>query len=786
MAPKMAKPLNGSARLKLEGRADLFFKHGVSAMKKKVLIVSSIGLLFFASLIIASGIYINANIEEITHRHLGAGIQFEDVEFSFAPLPAVSFSQLEIQKGKHTIKIPSLVLYPDLLALVKGDVVVRKAVVDEPLILSDKTPESGAEKMEPVLQVPVSPTPPFTTAAIPVGMINEIMIRGGKLVVNSGTEKMPPVTFAVNVENIEKKDQTISVAVKDFTIDEIGLNFAGDVAITSFSPLGLKINASKAAINPAALKDFLVKFEFLDISAANRIPKIEQVAAGDLQLTIDPDSKEMDLVSKTLSFGQNQLQNVSVNLSGEKGYRVKCDRVIMDVGTVQGWVNENPKGKEALEQLFVKARLKDLRATGNIELSAIDLKGGGETESKINGTMDLKTEGLKIQLVAENGKEQNFTISRLETRVTLEAGKPSLQVSNLQLASSGGGTGLLTGTLEIPVKLKKARFEATLDAFQVFDTAVNLRAVKNSGEKLIFDMDLSGPSLTLLAKGQLQTPGREKTDFRIRMTECRISRGSSGKKDIVQGENESIDGKAAAPTEPIHQDFDFSAIKGRTLSGEASAKIFQYNDLPQVKDVHLSLNCANNRAVVRGSMGVCQVDLFVNAMFMAPNQVVAQVEGKSANMNLTSFMACFSRELPMLLTGKVSIMTSLFAQGQNAGALMDSAQGDLMVTLRKCTVRKVSRLDDRLDFMVDILNAAGITSLKDDAIDFKKGLAKAEIRKGRVILNRFSLAGPLLDVWGAGEYLFKKRQLKLAGQVQTALGITNEFKIDRVRKKRKT
>ncbi len=49
-----------------------------------------------------------------------------------------------------------------------------------------------------------------------------------------------PAHWYYQVDNIEKKDQTISVEVKDFTIDEIGLNFAGDVAITSFSPLGLE------------------------------------------------------------------------------------------------------------------------------------------------------------------------------------------------------------------------------------------------------------------------------------------------------------------------------------------------------------------------------------------------------------------------------------------------------------------------------------------------------------------------------------------------------------------
>ena len=67
-------------------------------MKKKVFIVSSVCLLFFAALVVAAGIYINSNIEEITRQHLGAGIQFEDVEFSFFPLPAIAFSQLKIIK----------------------------------------------------------------------------------------------------------------------------------------------------------------------------------------------------------------------------------------------------------------------------------------------------------------------------------------------------------------------------------------------------------------------------------------------------------------------------------------------------------------------------------------------------------------------------------------------------------------------------------------------------------------------------------------------------------------
>ncbi len=721
----------------------------------------------FVVLIFASGIYINAHIDDITREHLGVGIQFEKVDFSFKPLPAVSFSNLKLDQGQNKINIPSLVLYPDLIALLRGDVVVRKAVVEAPLILS--------EKIDSQLAPNVSSAPALTTAAIPAEMIQQIRVDRGRIMVKSAHSNMHPVTFAVSADNIQKKDQTISVQVKDFTIDEIGLSFAGDVAITSFSPLGLSVNASNAAINPTALKKFLVEFEFLNAELGDQLPDIEQVGAGELYLDINSETGQMKLVSKTLSFGKNQLQNITLTLTKENGYALTCDKITMEAGTVLGWINENPKGREALEQLFLKAGLKDLRAGGRVELSDISVSGGSPENRQPTGAMALKTDGLKIQIVVENGKEQTFTIRKLEARITIKEGKPSLQVSNLRLASSAGGTGLLKGVVDIPVKMKKTRFEASLNAFQVFDTAINLKAVKKSGDELTFDMDVSGPSLNILAKGQLQTPGREETDFQVRMTECRINMVGSG----TNGQS-TVSGSNSKGMENKKKNFDFSAIKDRNLFGKAFVKRFQFNDMPQLNDVHLTIRCSNNRAVLQGDMGLCRLDLQVNSVFTEAGEMVAQLEGKSAGMNLTPFIACFSRELPLFLKGKLSVMTSLFIQGKNPQALLDSAQGEIMVTLRDCTVLKVSNLDYRLSFLVDMLKAADITSLKDDAVYFDRGLAKADIQNGRMVVDQFSLSGPLLSAWGKGEFLLKSKRLKMAGQVQTALGTRNALTIDRV------
>ena len=164
----------------------------------------------------------------------------------------------------------------------------------------------------------------------------------------------------------------------------------------------------------------------------------------------------------------------------------------------------------------------------------------------------------------------------------------------------------------------------------------------------------------------------------------------------------------------------------------------------------------------------------------------AQLEGKGANINLTSFIGCFSKDLPLFLKGRLSIAANLFAEGKNPQALMDSLQGEVMVTLNRCTVHRLSNLDYRLSFLLDILGAAGISSLREDSITFGKGIARANLSKGRMLLDAFSLTGPLLSTEGKGEFDLKEKRLRISGQVQTAMGITEEFAIDKILTKRET
>lgn len=738
-------------------------------MKKKLIIIVSSCFLAIVILLFGAGLYINANIEEITRKHLGAAVKFESVGFHYSPMPTIVFSGLEVEHENNNVKIPSLSLYPDLLALMGGRISLKKVVMEEPLLLADFIKSGNADENLPV-------SPPLSTAAIPAERVGGITVNSGKLILKGRDSHVQPVSFALAMDKIDKKDQTISVQVKDFSVDEIGLKFAGSVTISSLTPLKLKVDAPKASLNASAVKDFLVKFGFIKENLGNQIPKIESVGAKDLKLHIDSEVGGFVLSSAALHFDKNELKDVAINLSKEGDYQLKCANLLFDTETIHGWLMENPKGKEALDNLLAKAKLKSLSARGAIALSSLDLKGTQGEKAAISGSVDVKTEGLKIHVVSEKGEEQDFTISQLNTRVIIEEGKPSVSVEKLKFSSSRGGTGSISGSFTLPLNLKRMEFKGRLNTFEVFDTVLNLKARKGKTASLKFDFGLTNPSLEVLAEGgMVRVPLNQETSFVARLNNFRISQSAS-KED------------AGSPGGPAQEtkDFDLAMIKGKDLYGKALIKSFQFNNLPQIDDMEFEVLCRKDQATVTGDIRVCGVNLSLAARFIPPSTVVAQVNGKGVSLNLYSFIACFSKELPLYLAGKLTVSASFFAKGDNPKALLDGAEGQIMATLAKCSVNNLSTLDYRLSFLMDILAVAGVNPSTLGSLPIDKAVARADLQKGRIVLDAFSLKGPVVDAWGSGEYLLKEKRLKLSGHVQTALGITKDLDIDKVLKRRKT
>jgi hypothetical protein len=732
-------------------------------MKKLLIIVSSC-ILGLVIILFGAGLYINANIEEITRKHLGAKINFDDVEFRYFPMPTVVFTSLEIDHKNNKIKIPSLELYPNLMDLVRGRISLKKAVLEEPLVLAQLIP--ALEK-----EMEASDSPPLTLDAIPAERLGGLAINQGKLLLKGPGGLPQTISFTVAMENIEKKDQAISVQLKQFSVDELGLKFSGDITISSFSPLKLKVDAPEASINPAAVKDFLVKFGFIKKELGNQIPKIETVASKGLKLEIDPDAGIFRLSSAELSFDKNQIKDTTVSLAKGGAFDLKCAQILLDMKTIQGWLMDNPKGKEALDNILAKAKLNSLTTDGKVQLSSLNITGNQQKPTDINGSLDLKTDGLKIHLVSQDGQKQDLTINQLDTKVTITSGKPSVKIGKLQLSSSRGGTGTITGSFALPFHIKDIGFKGSLDSFRVFDTVVTLEAAKEKMRRLTFDLDLASPTLGVLAKGLVYTPNNKKTDLMARIEYLKIATTPS-----QQGPT------PAGGTEKAPKDFDFTPIKGKKLFAEAFIRNFQLNALPELENINFTLHREYDKVVARGKILFCDTYISVNAILIPPSTVTAEIEGRGVGMDLTSFIACFSKELPVFLTGNISIFAKVFVTGDNPKTLLDTARGDITVTLASVSVYRLSNLDSRLGFLLDILNTAGINPGSEDSVSFTKGNARASMEKGRFVLDRFFLRGPLVDAWGSGEFLLKEKRLKLTGQVQTA-GITKDLVVDRVLKR---
>lgn len=729
---------------------------------KKSLIIGSFGILAIMLLVFGAGLYINTNLKEITQEHLGTGIQFEGVRFRYSPMPIITVTGVTIDHGNNTIQIPSLELHPDPMALLKGRVSLRKVVLQEPLIRAKSAPAPGL--------------PSLTMAALPAGWIGGITINRGMVILKESGPLGQPVSFTMAVEDIQKKDQVFSVNVKDFAIKELGIQFAGNISISSFSPLHLMIQAPTASLNLGAARDFLVSFGFLTPQVGNHIPRITNIVARELALEINPDMGKFLFTSQGLDFDKNQLKSLALNLARDGRYDLKCNQMLLDMTAIQGWLMENPKGKELMDNLLVKTKLKALNAEGSVALSSIVLTGTQADQVDMTGSLDLKTEGLKVHMVSEAGEKQSFTISRLDTRIIMDKGKPSLKMSTLQFSASQGGMGSARTAMSIPFHLREWEFKTALDSIQVFDSRVNGTATKSMGGPFIFDMALSGPSLAVQAKGHIKTPQHRKLDFEACLTNLRIA---------ISNTEQGGEANAKSPAGEGN-DFNFSAIRTREFSGIAAIKAFQYGETPELRDVKFEVACRNDRAVMKGFVRFCQMDVQVDAVVSVPNQLVAQIEARGANLDLTSFIACYSKELPVFLTGRITVLTNLFAKGENVDAFLNSAEGEVMVTLNRFSVHKLSNIDSRLGFFLDLLASAGIGTQKSDSISFDRGVVRANVRDGRVVLDRFSLNGPLLSTWGSGEFHLKEKRLQLTGQVQTAIGITKDVTIDRILMKRET
>lgn len=735
------------------------------AMKKLGVIVCAC-ILLAGGLLVGTGLWIKSHMEAIARKMTGRDIHFAHLDVAYAPMPTIVVTDLVLNEGANSVRIPLLRLYPDLGQIFSGRVSVKKAVLEEPLVMAGGLGSGGAE--EAVSKPPAGL--PFSIGTLPE---TQVIVKRGKLVLQTARGDTLPVAVTAQAE---KTGQRLDIQFSNASIDEIGLRFVGTVGIESLDPLKLKIDAAEGSFNPQAVRDFLLKSGYLTEDKAQTIPSIECITAKKFTVGMDAAGGNLRLDAETLDVDQTRFQNVAVDLGDGGAFSVGCVQGDVDAGGAFAWLQQNPYSRKVLDGVLSAVKLKALMPKGAIRISSLSLQGRrrGSQEgqsAEANGSLNLSAQGLVLHLVAVNGQEQNLTIRQLESAITIDQGRPAIAVNRLTFDSSLGGSGTITGHVPLPLDIKKITLNGELEDFRYFDVTVDFHLNKERHPQVIFDLALNAPGIEVSADGQVFVPGRRQTDLEARLANLRII------------------SKPQASRPPSHTEsflarpFEVGRVVNRQISADAFVKTLQWGESARLQDVDLQWVSGAERAVVKGTGRMGGVNLSLGAVGLPPHRLVTTLETKGTDVDLTSLIACFSKELPVYLTGRLYLTGSFAADGDTPQALMDHAQGEAMAVITQAAVQRISGLDQRLAFFLDILKTAHITTDKEDAISLSRGVVNANLQAGRLAVDRFFLAGPLLQAWGTGEFTIKDRQLKLSGGVRTALGVTKKLDIDRILEK---
>jgi hypothetical protein len=226
--------------------------------------------------------------------------------------------------------------------------------------------------------------------------------------------------------------------------------------------------------------------------------------------------------------------------------------------------------------------------------------------------------------------------------------------------------------------------------------------------------------------------------------------------------------------------FDFKIIQGINFSACIQIDSMSINNRFELSDILLSSKSVGNRLITSGSLKFCDMPMFIESVISLPDHLASQIKLRGIDLDLTSFISCFSKELPIFLKGRLYLTGDFLTQGQDPISVINNSEGEFIATIDELFVYRLSNIDPRLSFFLDILRISGVDLPQSDSLNFNKCLVKVVLNKGRLNLERFFLRGSVLNAWGEGSFLINKKRLKLFGFVKTKFGIKKRFKIDKI------
>ncbi|WP_320170250.1 AsmA-like C-terminal region-containing protein [Maridesulfovibrio sp.] len=721
------------------------------------------GLIIFglvaAVLIIGSGVLVRVYFAEAAQKLLSEmtdmGIEMEDIEFHYSPLPSLRIRNLRVHNGVDTVSVPMLEIYPDIASLLTGDVRLRHVVLNDPAVQAAAHREGSADSGGDIVLPSVFP--------------DRLDVVSGQLLLTDGYNPGPLTVSA----SMEKESQGFAFNVRSASIAELGFKFSGRLDMVSTSPLKLNLQATECAIDPAAFLGFLTGFGYMGNNTVPELADAGRFETTGLDFSVDSAAGTMDLRAGGLVLDSTEGKNLSMKLGQGGAFEVTLEEAKLDAGQLFAMAGKSERGRNATRSLCESAKLKSITPRGTLVITGLTLyspAGTAAGKAKMSGKMTVSAKDLVLELESLEGRKQELSISDIDVDLEIKDGKPVVSVRRFNLASATGGSCNMQASLAFPFDMNKARFKAEALDFSLFDYLITCSAEKKNSFQTVFDTELTYKDTSISASGRLNTPRYKGEAYEAQLKSMSIRR--PGQKD-----NDSDSGAEPVSKTADAQPFDFSPLLGRALSGKASIRKFYYNDWP-FSDVAVYLQSGKSRAVLKASGKLFHLNLNADVVF-AGDSMAAQCNVKGRGTSLPSLIACFAKDLSVSLRGRIYLNANMFVQGSNPEALAESARGDATAKIDGLQIFNLANLDPRLGFFIDFLDAVSMSPHAGEGLNFDSATLRAKFAGKKLVLNSFNFKGRILQAWGGGTYSLEDRRLTMDGQVRSVLGTVNSFNVDR-------
>ena len=556
----------------------------------------------------------------------------------------------------------------------------------------------------------------------------------------------------VSIESVDLKQGNILVK-------ELGISFKGKIKLISFKPLRFQIKTESANLNLASIKEFLVKMGYIDQKLASMIPDIKEVSLNNLSLNYEPN--KVALNADTVRFDTNQIDHLRFysDLSKPNSlFSIQFKLASMALSQMNAWALKDTRIKARLNGFLKRFSLKEIKPEGELLISDLNISGTVQNIRDMKGSFSLKGDKILFRLISKKDIRQDLFVKKFSADVFIDNGVPSINIKELKISTEKGKTGKITGLFEIPFSFNKASLSVDIDSVRLFDSRIGLHLQKTRNEKkLSFDLRYVCPSAEIrCSKGMISIP--------------------SGQNEIyVSIQKSSIFFHKKQKISRFNFDFlrDISLIARLRVNSLDLNKRFEFNNL------NLNAVFQRRRLLITGNMNFCNNLISIESLVLPPDNLTAHLVLKGIDLELTSFISCFSNELPVFLKGDLYLTGDFLIRGNSPDSIFDMSEGELIATVNRLFVYKLSNIDPRLSFFLDILRIAGMNIPEDDSIMFSRCLIKATLRKGIFEFKKFSLTGKDVNVWAGGSFIIPERTLLLSGIVKTKFGLKKRLYIEK-------